>query len=1189
MGFHIRPMLMLLLPVAFLYLRAGTAADRPGVFKNLRLLGEVAARDGALEAIGKSASIVIDVAEGAFRMTAELTLAKKGLPLLVAALPQDAENLNKPGAGRMGVARDADGLVLNVSGQHFDAAGKGWTVTKGTALPFVFWPNAKAKNELADLAKAGVKPRTWHECKLRLVVEADERDILFWFEGLLVQQVPRPAGGKGPVVLQLAPGDRVHQASVEPLVRHPLYLPIDLTSLANDRLEKTFAKSSFKVGAIPFEMTLGEKNLLSLKQAGWPDATRDPSSYYEKYDAGPPILHDPRLPFLRVPLADYAAVHVLAVADDNAALTSAFTVQAGRYGYAGQVVQYDFFGQVPRPAEPNKKVKPLDTPGGKLFHVRVPIDLAFAQDLDRFLEIMLTKEIRLARRQPDPCRFRYRPLGLPSGVRIAALTLEKSPLQMHVGSGVSGHAFEEPGAPTFQVKLHNILPAAQAFTLQAQAKHLDGTLTKADHAGKIEPGKNETITLKVPTKKRGYHDLAIVLSIPGKPAMLQRRTSFALLPQDTRKFRHLSPFGTWDFCGGHFTSDDPDEVGPLYVKLGLRYGMFSFPAEARKKYGIVGGSEPVITSGGVATYEKFRAKNPDAPPIALLFHEHAISGKHVTRTPDAFHDLPPYKLDEAEQKRFQTMWDEAVTSAKGLRAKYPEAHIRLGNGALPTREEFYRKKFPAELFDSAGNESASFGRPPEAQPPDWIANNASVWMDRQLLDAYGYKDKAVSQCYEICYPACNPGNVPLRTQADYFVRHALHALAWGIKEFRPGCISDMGNSYYYSNWGATGFCNKKPELNVKPSFVSFATMTRVLDGAKFVRVVPLESPSLYAMEFALPDNGRAFALWTLRGKRPLQIQLDGAGWKQTDDQANETILASKKGTYQVTLSPAPIYLVGQGKWLDAKAGAPVYDDHPAGEATVVSPLATLNDWTVDPNRDPDLEYYNFMTARRKGTFAFEPVAKLDGKDNVLSVKPLPIKHGKDTMPMYGVLVHKKGITLAPQGKPADAFQPTEIGLWIHGNAGWGRVIFDLTDASGQQWISFGAKNRGDPTDWLADWLPKEQFAKWKNPGQADWNTEDVFGTSRINFDGWRYVAFPLPGNYPGEKYPWPANSQWRWDKDGIVHYPLTLKRLIIELPEKVLHVQTFAPPPRPEIYLRDLTVGQGDIVRLKKTAWEERD
>ena len=55
--------------------------------------------------------------------------------------------------------------------------------------------------------------------------------------------------------------------------------------------------------------------------------------------------------------------------------------------------------------------------------------------------------------------------------------------------------------------------------------------------------------------------------------------------------------------------------------------------------------------------------------------------------------------------------------------------------------------------------------------------------------------------------------------------------------------------------------------------------------------------------------------------------------------------------------------------------------------------------------------------------------------------------------------------------------------------------------------------------------------------------DDAFGISRINFDGWRYLGFPLPGNYPGEGFGWPANSQWKSDKENVVHYPLTLTKL----------------------------------------------
>src|SRR2546421_997217 len=96
---------------------------------------------------------------------------------------------------------------------------------------------------------------------------------------------------------------------------------------------------------------------------------------------------------------------------------------------------------------------------------------AIAQDLQRFLEIELTKEARLARRLPDPCRFRSRPLGLPSGVRIAALSLEPSPLQMRVTSKESGHAFVAPQQPSFQVRLTNITGIGQPYELGLALTH----------------------------------------------------------------------------------------------------------------------------------------------------------------------------------------------------------------------------------------------------------------------------------------------------------------------------------------------------------------------------------------------------------------------------------------------------------------------------------------------------------------------------------------------------------------------------------------------------------------------------------------------------------------------------------------------------------------------------------------------
>ncbi len=89
---------------------------------------------------------------------------------------------------------------------------------------------------------------------------------------------------------------------------------------------------------------------------------------------------------------------------------------------------------------------------------------------------------------------------------------------------------------------------------------------------------------------------------------------------------------------------------------------------------------------------------------------------------------------------------------------------------------------------------------------------------------------------------------------------------------------------------------------------------------------------------------------------------------------------------------------------------------------------------------------------------------------------------------------------------------------------------------------------------------------------SDWNTNDPWQRSRVNFEGWRFVRFPLPGNYPGEGYHWPYSSQWRHTSDGVVKYPLTFKRLILEMPEKMLYLTSLATPARREIYLKDLLV-----------------
>ncbi len=1066
--------------------------------------------------------------------------------------------------------RDKEGAMLTAQSAH-KLEGK-WQNVQQTRLIYGI-PEAPPRDAQA-MRDDGLELKPWPGRPIPVQIDTLPTGLRIWVQGKLVAQYQGDIRHPINVALAGDEGDTLLASSSAPLPGGWQYHVVDLSSQAN----VDDAPALLEAPASPTPLALLEqgKRRLDLRNARWVDGPRNPSSYYERYDAGQYFLGDDRMPMIQLPQADYVAAHIVAAVNPDPAYANHLTLRMGRYNTAsrGQTLIYDFPAQLPRSQS--------DQPP-QVF--RIPLTRAFAQDiLDGVIDVELTKEVRLARRSPDPNRFRWRPLGLPSGVSILAITFERSPLQITVSSDQSGHLFVEPQQPQFKVKLQNISPVAQTFTLHAKATHIQGSSVNATATGTVEPGQTRDVTLSIPATLRGYHDLAIELHDAQGQLLLERRTSFAVLPDARRAHHESNPVGVWDFCGGHLTPNDPHFSGPLYQKLGLRYGMFHYTAEERAKYGVIKGNEISVRTNhtpeqGLERYKENKEKHPDLLPTYLLFHEDSISGRHVTRTADLFHDREPFALDEAEQKRFDMMFNLAVESAKLMRAHDPDVRISLGNGPLPLREEFYRRGFPKGLFDVAGNEAGVFGRPPEAQPPDIVANNASIWMDRQLLDHYGYKDHPVAQCYEITYPSTNPGNLSQDTQAAYFVRHILHGMTWGMPQLRVGSLTDMANSYYFSNWGSSGIFHKWPEVNPKPAAVALGTLTWVLDGAKFDRKIDMGSDSLYGLAFKNPQGKTILALWTLRGQREVTLHLNNSKQaKLIDSQGIETNLAIASNKAGLTLTGTPAYLVVDGDVASATPGSPTYTEAPRGEVTVISPLTSLQGWQVSDRRNTALEVYSPMEPRRKGSFKFEVVREFEGKSNVIRVTPGPLKTGKATMPMYAELMPVNPIELPGQ--------PTELGLWVNGNSSWGRIIFSFVDAKGQNWTSIGAPGRSG-NRWLADWLPPEMLENYNPDQNADWNTDDSFGISRINFDGWRYVGIPLPGQYPGGEYHWPAHSQWRFDQDGIVAYPIKLTSVVIQLPEKTLHVQDFLPARRPDIYLSNLAVSQDEAVNRPKHEAQE--
>ncbi len=147
---------------------------------------------------------------------------------------------------------------------------------------------------------------------------------------------------------------RAAMSAITPTSVQGRFLLVDLSEEANANFTPAIGKGPLSVGGVPFRLPQGEKDCLALRQAQWNGWQQDfPWSHESPTPARP---HDPTMPILRVPVADYVAAHVLAVAEDDPGLAPAFTLRMGTVPHGGneQCVQYDFAGQVPRRSEVGK-------------------------------------------------------------------------------------------------------------------------------------------------------------------------------------------------------------------------------------------------------------------------------------------------------------------------------------------------------------------------------------------------------------------------------------------------------------------------------------------------------------------------------------------------------------------------------------------------------------------------------------------------------------------------------------------------------------------------------------------------------------------------------------------------------------------------------------------------------------------
>jgi len=977
----------------------------------------------------------------------------------------------------------------------------------------------------------------WRGRWFTIRAEVSRQGVWYWFDGRAIGEIPRTAAA-GEILLHLPPGAESRAFRVaEARSMRGGYQPVDLTGYGNVPND-TAPAARIRVGGVPFQLGGAA---IDVSQAGLRIRKKPsgPGSLYQKqFNSISAMDGDPVTILLRVPKRYYRRAWLLASASDDADLSPKLTVRLARYRGANGSFFADSEVAVSRFSEKIRSALPpsIASRSGRLWPVDVPLHPGALQDvlaadvlkaqgnpsevlkLDAdvpWLDIEFTRELRADLN----CML---PLGPKSGVRIHAVTLEESPIRMVATSRALGHLFLPEEAPRFDLYLENVTGASQTVTAFFQARGPGGAGAPQRKVIVLRPGEKRTQQVTLPEAGLGKFDAVFRLTDARGATLVERSTTYAVLPPDTRKAERDSPFGMWSWGGGHLTP--PNEVeAALMRRAGARHTLGAgYPS--KRQYGIGTGtdivtgifytSQPIPGEPEAAAremVEKMKTRGSD-PLYWQLYWEDRISDRHHWYFPPALTGRPRIELNDAEKARLKAYWDRAMAYAKLSNATLPEEKLALG--AWPNfTEEFLQRGFPVKLLDALSLEAGGYRMQPE-RPPDVDDVNA-LYFIQEWKKLYGYRNLDIIMV-ESLFHGTAPGYLSERDQANYYVRDMLLGLAYGVKLFgMSAMITDVANDYYRSGWGSVGLCHRAPEPSPKASYVAYATMTSVLDRARYVDRVDTGSASVYALHFIAGDGTNVYSMWTTRGHRKATPTLEGGSGGVVIDAMGRQSELNARG---IALSESPVYLKTKARLARLSLSAPVYEERPPANSIAVDALDGLSRWQTRAGRDELIEEGNPRYPRRPGAFRFKTTADpARGAVVEVSAGEAP---GSPLLPTYGVLERRQPSPL--RGRPR------RLGLWVKGNSGWGRITFELTDAKGERWTGAGG-------------------------------SEDSYGHGFINFDGWRWVEVDIPGQFRPD-YPWPHNGNWTArGGDSIVDYPLSLNAVIVELRDHVVYVNELVP------------------------------
>ena len=817
---------------------------------------------------------------------------------------------------------------------------------------------------------------------------------------------------------------------------------------------------------------------------------------------------------------------------------------------------------------------PLQLAGGmkgNLHVVTIPLEpngpVAFSDQ--RYLEFELTKEVRIYRAFPDPIYYSMHGAGLPSGVHVFGVTLERPAVEVDFQPDQVAHIWTAPAQPSYTARLKNTTGVVQPVNLELTTTSHDGKeKTAVRQAVQLAAGATQAVKLPLALKRHGYHAVELKIRSAGEERTQTR--SLAFLHADTRERGNWAEgkgpiFGMWDWNGGHGTVSGVDRLR-IMAALGMESSMGNFtdlPSEDKKYLESIGaksfflGYQLNMTKdnlGGkewdptkpaemqaalIAWLKKQSYTKPSKihePELALFFPEPLLGPISYMSLPEYYGD-PPYQMTPAEKAAYKTYLDKFVIAAAAIKKEWPHAKCLMPWGIANFPIPFLRdSKEARDLMDGPAIDQVLFERMPEMQLHQ-VTFSSAMWQLRQEWLKTG---KPWPKLITIEGPGTSParpGAITALEEADHTVRAVLVLASYDTTRFLGWPAPSHCAGYWGEQHYGSGMCEPIPLLSPRPVYSSYATMTRQLNRMNFVKVLPTPSRTVFCLQFKHYKTGEVLhVLWTLRGTRPVTVQAaKGSTLQVFDSMDNATPAAAKDGKATFTIGTSPVYVHGLTSDAKVECGAPDHSDAKLGANAVA--LAELGDgsWKLSPERDADYEDVHIEFIKKfPGKFTLHAGPGPDGKSKALAVRLEKQDRERRTMPFYTTLVPGKPIVI-----PGKA---SHLGLWVKAASDWGRVVYCLKDARGERWVSVGKK--------------------------GEWNVDDTHNWSAFNYDGWRYLTFELPANSPYDLYREHGTTFWgNYQGDMVVDLPLTLEKIIVERRTHVIQATEQLPAASDDVVL----------------------